>query len=69
LLAVSECIALAARERRESRGAQTRDDYPTADPELGKVNVVVRQRAGELSLAREPLPPLSDDLKKLLEEA
>jgi succinate dehydrogenase / fumarate reductase, flavoprotein subunit len=69
LLAVSECIALAARERRESRGAQTRDDYPTADPELGKVNVVVRERAGELSLAREPLPPLSDDLKKLLEDA
>jgi succinate dehydrogenase / fumarate reductase flavoprotein subunit len=69
LLAVSECIALAARERRESRGAQTRDDYPTADPELGKVNVVVRERAGELSLAREPLPPLSDDLKQLLEDA
>jgi succinate dehydrogenase / fumarate reductase flavoprotein subunit len=69
LLAVSECIALAARERRESRGAQTRDDYPNADPELGMVNVVVCQRAGELGLTREPLPPLSDDLNKLLEDA
>ena len=28
LLAVSECVTRAALERRESRGAQTRDDYP-----------------------------------------
>jgi succinate dehydrogenase / fumarate reductase flavoprotein subunit len=68
LLAVSECITRAARERRESRGAQTRDDYPDTDPELGKVNVVVRQRDGELSLSPEPLPVMPDDLRKLLED-
>ena len=67
LLTVSECIARAAWQRRESRGAQTRDDYPTTDPELGKVNVVVRQRAGELDVAVEPRPPLPDDLQALLE--
>jgi succinate dehydrogenase / fumarate reductase flavoprotein subunit len=65
---VSECIARAAWQRRESRGAQTRDDYPTTDPELGKVNVVVRQRAGELDVAVEPRPPLPDDLQALLED-
>jgi succinate dehydrogenase / fumarate reductase flavoprotein subunit len=68
LLAVSECITRAARERRESRGAQTRDDYPDTDPELGKVNVVVRQRDGELSLSLEALPQMPDELRKHLED-
>ncbi len=67
MLAVSECIARAALERRESRGGHTRDDYPSADPEFGKVNLVVRQRDGEVSLAPEPLPPMPDDLRELLE--
>jgi succinate dehydrogenase / fumarate reductase flavoprotein subunit len=68
LLAVSECIARAARERRESRGAQTRDDYPGTDPKFGKATVVVRQREGTLSVALEPLPPMPDELTQLLEE-
>jgi succinate dehydrogenase flavoprotein subunit len=68
LLAVSECIARAALERKESRGAQTRDDFPEADPELGKVNVVVRQRDGELWLTREPLPPIPDELQAVLKD-
>jgi succinate dehydrogenase / fumarate reductase flavoprotein subunit len=68
LLAVSECITRAALERRESRGAQTRDDYPGTDAELGKVSVVVRERGDELVLAREPLPTMPDDLRALVGE-
>jgi succinate dehydrogenase / fumarate reductase flavoprotein subunit len=66
LLAVSECIARAARERKETRGGQTREDYPDPDPAFGKVNVVVRQRNGELSVTQEPLPPLPEELAELL---
>ena len=66
---MSECITRAARERTESRGAQTREDFPGTDPELAKVNIVVRQRDGELSLTRETLPPIPADLDALLKES
>jgi succinate dehydrogenase / fumarate reductase flavoprotein subunit len=68
LLAVSECITLAARERTESRGAQTREDFPGTDPELAAVNIAIRQRDGELSLTREPLPVMPADLDALVQE-
>jgi succinate dehydrogenase / fumarate reductase flavoprotein subunit len=68
LLTVSECVALAAIERRESRGGHTRDDYPKPDPELGKVKMVVRGRDGEVSVSQEPLDDLPDDLRALFEE-
>src|SRR5205807_480921 len=68
LLAISEATTLAALERKESRGAQTRDDYPNADPDLGKVNVVVRQKDGATAVTQEPLPIMPDDLQKLFEE-
>jgi succinate dehydrogenase / fumarate reductase flavoprotein subunit len=70
MLAVSECIARAALERRESRGGHTRDDFPTTDPEFAKVNVRVRQGPDGDGLAIDhlPLPEMPEDLKALFEE-
>jgi succinate dehydrogenase / fumarate reductase flavoprotein subunit len=68
LLTVAECSTLAALERRESRGGHTREDYPKADPEWGKVNVVLRRKDGGVTLVREPLAALPAELQTLLGE-
>jgi succinate dehydrogenase / fumarate reductase flavoprotein subunit len=68
MLTVSECVATAALERKESRGGHTRDDYPKADPELGRLNMVLRRKEGELDLRREPLPEMPEDLRQLFED-
>ncbi|MEE8347048.1 MAG: fumarate reductase/succinate dehydrogenase flavoprotein subunit, partial [Dehalococcoidia bacterium] len=70
LLTVSEAIALAALERKESRGAQTRNDYASPSPDFGKVNVIIRQGPdGEPIVSQEPLPEIPQELQKLIEEA
>ena len=55
----AHALFLGAIERRESRGAHTRSDYPELDEELGKVNFVVRKDGSEMkldSMAKEPIP-------------
>ena len=68
LLSVSEAVTLGAIERKESRGGHTRDDYPFADDRFGKINVVIRRKDGQLTVAHEPLPEMPDELKQLLVE-
>ena len=68
LLTVSLACARSALLRQESRGGHTRDDYPKTDPGWGTKNVVTRKRADALEITTEPLPPLPDDLRQLVEE-
>jgi succinate dehydrogenase / fumarate reductase flavoprotein subunit len=69
MLVVSECIAKAALERQESRGGHTRDDYPTADPEWGRTNLVcTRGPGGDVVVRRQPLPQMPSDLAEIFEE-
>jgi len=69
LLTVSEIVARAALERRESRGAHFRDDYPSKDEQFGQFNIVARKGAeGEVQLTREPIPAMREDLRQVIEE-
>jgi len=54
----------AALERRETRGCHNRSDYPDIDPEL-QVNLVW---SADGSIARESIPPIPDDIARLIEE-
>ena len=83
MLTVSRCTTMGALNRKESRGGQTRDDFPKADPEMGKVNFVERiadpsaaptgavgtPSVRSITSQPEPVPVMPDDLRALLEEA
>ena len=69
LLTVAEIVARAALDRKESRGAHFRDDFPAKDDTSGKVNIVARKGPnGEVRLTREPIPPMRADLQQIIEE-
>jgi succinate dehydrogenase / fumarate reductase flavoprotein subunit len=69
LLTISEAITRAAIERKESRGAQFRDDYPDKDERFAKVNTMISKASdGTMRIRLEPLPEMPDYLKQVIEE-
>jgi succinate dehydrogenase / fumarate reductase, flavoprotein subunit len=69
LLVVSEAVTRAALLRKESRGAQFREDFPSKDAEWGKYNIVVKRSGdGQMQVEKRPLGPMPDELKAVVEE-
>lgn len=84
MLLVSECVARAARERTESRGGHTRDDFPAMDRDWRKRNLVCRladpaggalpaadvpdPERGQIRLEKREMPPIRPDLLDLFEK-
>src|SRR5436305_761885 len=69
LLIVSEAITQAALERKESRGAQFREDYPNKDEQFAKVNTMISKAPdGSMQIRLEALPEMPDYLEQVIEE-
>jgi succinate dehydrogenase / fumarate reductase flavoprotein subunit len=66
MLIVSEAVARSAKERRESRGAHSRIDFPDPDPVWATQNNTIRLAGETMEVAATPLPELSDDLRRLI---
>jgi succinate dehydrogenase / fumarate reductase flavoprotein subunit len=69
LLLISDMITRAALLRKESRGAQFRDDFPEKDAGWGKQNIIVRRGSeGEMLVEPRPVTPLPGELQSVIEE-
>ncbi len=69
LLICSEAVAICAAERKESRGAQFREDFPDKSPEWGKTRLSVRRgKDGAMEMKREPVPVVPAELQAVIEE-
>ena len=69
LLTVSEAVTRCGIRRKESRGAQFRDDFPEKSPQYAKMNMVIRKAAdGSMELIEQPVRELPAELKAVIEE-
>jgi len=69
LLTVSEAIARAGLERRESRGAHYREDHPAKESNLSAVNVVVRKGDDQaMQIKQEAIPDMPDELSAIVKK-
>ena len=65
MLLVAKCIVMSALQRKESRGAHTRSDYPKKDPEL-RLNITCSYSDGKVLLGTSKIPAMPEDLRSIV---
>ncbi|HYM49670.1 MAG TPA: FAD-binding protein [Candidatus Limnocylindrales bacterium] len=69
MITIAEAIVRAALERRESRGAHWRLDYPQQDAALGRVNFLAVQAPDGIAIKSRPVPEMPPELARLFTES
>jgi len=69
LLTVSEATTRASLIRKESRGAQFRDDFPAKSDRFSHISIVERKaKDGSMEVAEVPIPEMPPELRQIIEE-
>jgi succinate dehydrogenase / fumarate reductase flavoprotein subunit len=69
IMLIADCVAQAALERQESRGGHTRDDFPAMSPQWRKVNLICSLEGDRVTLKRQPMIPMREDLLALFDRS
>jgi succinate dehydrogenase / fumarate reductase, flavoprotein subunit len=67
ILLIADCVAQSALERQESRGGHTRNDFPEMSREWRKVNLICTLDGDRVSVRRQPMAPMREDLLVLFD--
>ena len=66
MLVNAEALVRSAIERKESRGAHARSDYPKTDDQLASVNYICEKTPNGMSVQAEPIPAMPGYLAEIL---
>jgi succinate dehydrogenase / fumarate reductase flavoprotein subunit len=68
MLTVSEAVTLSALERKESRGAHSRIDFPNYDERWSQLNNIISRDDEAMRLSHEAVADMPEELKQIIEQ-